>query len=641
MPNFEHPDPPPFCSWQVTEDGDVMARELTQQEVKDVLKKMPHQSAPGPDYVTYAYWKEVDPTAAIITKILETCRRNPSQKGFLPCEGCLEHNFLLSSVLQDSRRRRAPMCITWLDISNAFLSVPHGVLMEMLSRTGVGPHTSVIIKDIYTGSTMCVRTGNDLTAPIPCNKGVKQGCPLSPVLFNFVMEPLIRAADSIPSGGYTIGNHTIRSLTYADDLCVVTQSTKTMQEVLQAIQAASDWEGLKFNTRKCGTLTLSRSARQFAENFTPTLGGESLPALKWEDHYKYLGCKAGSDYKAEARKQGQDYDTCCKAIMEFGLTDWQKLDAVHRFAKPGLTYILQKSLPNKSWAQQLDKEVRNVVKRAFKLPKRTISAFFHAPSNSGGLGIPCIENEIDVNMATTAFKLLTTPDTILQLGRNVSRALRAKLLQRHMHSFKQANDQGRTSHCVSLHPSSNYWIHSGKYISFGEYRFAMKARLNLLPTKTVLKQSGKPNINTSCPGCNGEQETIAHVLNHCPRGEGLIRHRHNAILHWLAKAIPPSRGTQYLEQMIPGDPQGLKPDVVVLNETTKEAWVIDVTVPFESESTLEGAREGKITKYAHLREVLAAKGYQRIIIDAFVIGSLGSWDPKNNKLTGSLGISHR
>ena len=231
MPSFEHPDPPPFCSWQVTEDGDVMARKLTQQEVKDVLKKMPHQSAPGPDYVTYAYWKEVDPTAAIITKILETCRRNkripdkwknsttilihkgddpaviknwrpislqntiyklysaligkrlsswaqynnilsPSQKGFLPCEGCLEHNFLLSSVLQDSRRRRAPVCITWLDISNAFPSVPHGVLMEMLSRTGVGPYTSEIIKDIYTGSTMCVRTGNDLTAPIPCNKGV-------------------------------------------------------------------------------------------------------------------------------------------------------------------------------------------------------------------------------------------------------------------------------------------------------------------------------------------------------------------------------------------------------------------------------------------------------------------------------------
>eukprot|EP00731_Ephydatia_muelleri_P013806 Em0007g1116a len=76
VPNVEDPGPPPFGSWPVTEDGGVMDRELTQQEVKEVLKKMPHQSAPGPDYVTYTYWREVDPTATMVTKILETCRRN-------------------------------------------------------------------------------------------------------------------------------------------------------------------------------------------------------------------------------------------------------------------------------------------------------------------------------------------------------------------------------------------------------------------------------------------------------------------------------------------------------------------------------------------------------------------------------------
>ena len=127
------------------------------------------------------------------------------------------------------------------------------VLMEMLCQTGVGPHTRDIIRDIYTNSTMCVRTADGMTAPIQCNKGVKQGCPLSPILFNLVMEPLIRAVDTIHSAGYTIGNHTIRSLAYADDLCILTQSTSEMQEVLQATQRASNWAGLTFNPRKCGT----------------------------------------------------------------------------------------------------------------------------------------------------------------------------------------------------------------------------------------------------------------------------------------------------------------------------------------------------------------------------------------------------
>ena len=228
---------------------------------------------------------------------------------------------------------------------------------------------------------MCIKTANGITAPIRCDKGVKQGCPLSPILFNFAMEPIIRAADSIPSGDYAFGNHTIRSLAYADDLCVLTQSTNSMQEVLQAIQSASNWAGLNFNSRKCGTLTLSRSACQFAENFSPTLNNELIPSLKWEDHYKYLGCKVGGDYKAEAIAQGKEYVGCCKAILESGLADWQKLDAIHRFAKSGLTYILQNTLPNRVWAQRIDKEVRNMAKHAFKLPKRTISAFFHVPSN--------------------------------------------------------------------------------------------------------------------------------------------------------------------------------------------------------------------------------------------------------------------
>ena len=200
---------------------------------------------------------------------------------------------------------------------------------------------------------------------------------------------------------------------YADDPCVLTQSSNGMQ-VSQAIQTTSNWAGLKFNPKKCGTLTLSRSARQFAETFSSTLIGEQLPSLKWEDHYKYLGCKVGGDYKAEATTQGKEYVNCCKAIFESGLADWQKLDAVHRFAKPSLTYIMQNTLLNKSWAQLIDKEVRNMAKQALKLPKRTISAILHAPFSSGGLGIPCIVDEIDIHLDMTAFKLIATPDEIVK-----------------------------------------------------------------------------------------------------------------------------------------------------------------------------------------------------------------------------------
>ena len=55
------------------------------------------------------------------------------------------------------------------------------------------------------------------------------------------------------------------------------------------------------------------------------------------------------------------------------------------------------------------------------------------------------------------------------------------------------------------HESSNYWIRGGKYTSFAEYRFAIKARLNLLPTRTVRKRGGEAILDTSCQRCHEEQ----------------------------------------------------------------------------------------------------------------------------------------
>ena len=108
----------------------------------------------------------------------------------------------------------------------------------------------------------------------------------------------------------------------------------------------------------------------------------------------------------------------------------------------------------------------------------------------------------------------------------ICRAMRSALQAQHLMRWKSARDQGRTAQCVAEHPASNHWIRGGKNTSFSMYRFALKAQLNLLPTRTVRKRSGEPIRDTSCPV---EQETLAHVINHCPRHVGLVQARHNNI----------------------------------------------------------------------------------------------------------------
>ena len=112
-------------------------------------------------------------------------------------DGCLEHTFLLSSILQHSRSHRKNITIIWLDLKDAFESVPHPVLFEMLGRAGLNGKTLQIIEDIYRSTSYHVRTNGGLTEPIPAARGVEQGCPLSPILFNLVIEGALRAVDTI------------------------------------------------------------------------------------------------------------------------------------------------------------------------------------------------------------------------------------------------------------------------------------------------------------------------------------------------------------------------------------------------------------------------------------------------------------
>lgn len=87
---------------------------------------------------------------------------------------------------------------------------------------------------------------------------------------------------------------------------------------------------------------------------------------------------------------------------------------------------------------------------------------------------------------------------------------------------------------------------------------------------------------------------------------------------------------QYREEVIPGDTLGLKPDVAILNEANKEAFIIDVTMPFEGTESFPETRTAKERKYDHLKALLKSKGYTKIEVDAFIVGPLGSWDTVND-----------
>ena len=111
-----------------------------------------------------------------------------------------------------------------------------------------------------------------------------------------------------------------------------------------------------------------------------------------------------------------------------------------------------------------------------------------------------------------------------------------------------------------------------------------------------------------------------------------MRERRNNILQRVVKAIPTSLGECYVEQKVSGSPGDLRPDIVIINRGE------NVAVPFESPASFSEVRKCKIEKYTPLARWLEQERELRSSVHAFLVGSLGSWDPDNKGALDALKV---
>ena len=135
-------------------------------------------------------------TSCLATRLLLIIQKHtilsPEQKGFLPADGCIEHNFMLQSILQHAKSNKNQLAIAWLDIKNAFGSNPHTHIFEALSKKGFTPDCQRIVRELYIDSSTAYSTSRGPSPQTPINSGVKQGCPLSHLIFNLTIDSMMR-----------------------------------------------------------------------------------------------------------------------------------------------------------------------------------------------------------------------------------------------------------------------------------------------------------------------------------------------------------------------------------------------------------------------------------------------------------------
>ena len=116
---------------------------------------------------------------------------------------------------------------------------------------GIPDHLTCLLKNLYAGQEATVRTGPGTTDWFQIGKGVRQGCILSPCLFNFYAEYIIRNTGlEEAQAGIKIAGRNTNLLRYADDITLMAESEEELESLLMKVKEGSEKVGLKLNIQK-------------------------------------------------------------------------------------------------------------------------------------------------------------------------------------------------------------------------------------------------------------------------------------------------------------------------------------------------------------------------------------------------------
>ena len=211
-----------------------------------------------------------------------------NQIGFRKGYQTSDHIFTLRSIIENYfRNNKGPLYVCFVDFKKAFDSGDHKLLVQQLVTYGIKGNFLKVIKSLYDQVKSCVRGNNSLTDIFPCNRGVRQGCLLSPVLFALYLNDLNHQIKE-SSQGVLVDDISIHSLLYADDLGLIAKDRKDLQSQLHTLDKFSNSLKMEVNLDKTKVMLIQKqkSRAKSKRNKPWKIGNKELKECT---SYKYLG----------------------------------------------------------------------------------------------------------------------------------------------------------------------------------------------------------------------------------------------------------------------------------------------------------------------------------------------------------------
>ncbi|XP_035683116.1 uncharacterized protein LOC118420431 [Branchiostoma floridae] len=516
------------------------------------------------------------------------------QKGGVPgCSGCLEHTSILSQLIQEAKSGKKDLAVVWLDLENAYGSVPHKLIKVALEKYYVPAPVRHLIEQYMNGLKIRFTVNGHTTAWQSLQKGIITGCTISVILFvsamNLVMKPALTQARG-PKTESGIRQPPLKA--FMDDITVTTESVISARHMLKSLSKAASWARMRFKAKKCRKLVLRKG--KVCDRVQLEVQGERVPNIA-DQPIKSLGKKF--DATLGDKNNVKDF----KPLVREGLKAIENSDLPGRYKVWCYQYGL---LPRTVWpmsmynipltvVEEVERAVSRHLRKWLGVPPGLTSVGLYSKSAKLQLPLSSMEEEFKVTKARAQVMLQQSRDekvsqagielrsgrkwTATEAVSNAASRLRHKDIvgiiaqgrrglgaeregsqtwgkagpkeRREMiqKEVRQREEELRRARAVGQGVQGAWTKWEGvreRRIAWKELfreplktTFLLKSVYDLLPTAVNLKRWGKRDEDR-CVLC-GKKGNLSHILSSCQvaLSRGRYTWRHNQVLKVIVNAL--------------------------------------------------------------------------------------------------------
>ena len=626
---------------------------ITLDEMQKVVKKARAKSAPGPNGIPYLLYKKCPKVLAWLHKMLKSAWKNQKisdqwntadgvyipkeqdsssinqfrpisllnvegkiffsvmasrlstfllennyldvsvQKGGIPgVPGCLEHATMIWDSIQKAKSNRRNLDVVWLDLANAYGSVPHEMIQMSLKAYHVPENIRKMLDRYFGGFTMRFSTKEYTTNWVNLDVGIAMGCAISPILFVLAMEVILKAAsDGARPAELGKGYLTPPLKAFMDDttiICSKEEETRTLLEKLDTIISAAK---MQFKPKKSRSLSLRRGKVddsvkfRIANQTIPTVSEEPVKSLgRWYDA-TLKDTKRGDETKATSAEGLEKINQC-------GLPGKFKVWCLQFMLIPKLLWPLLIYDICTSTVEAIEAKINKYTRKWLGLPPCLTDCALYCRQAKLKMPFKSILEEYKAGKARLLSMLEESDDPVvkeanvkLKTGRkwkvdkaveDAKESLKLKEILGHTQSnrrglgftkmewwsrtkgkakrdmvikeLRNEEDNKRIQKAVQQSQQGQWtnWENAlQRSLSWNDLwhmaplriSFILRSAYDVLPSNANLVKWGVKD-DPSCPLCSGKQ-TVEHVLSCCKiaLSQGRYTWRHNQVLKVLVEAI--------------------------------------------------------------------------------------------------------